>query len=179
EHLEVLALGNLDPHIHFAILSDLPDAPTEAVAGDEATIAAARAGIEQLNQRFGREHADRFFLCHRARRWNAREHAWMGWERKRGKIEEFNRLLRGATDTGFTVQVGELAVLPAVRYCITLDSDTRLPRDAAKQLIGIIAHPLNRPRFDARVGRVMDDYGILQPRVSVTMASAAGSLFAR
>ena len=74
----------------------------------------------------------------------------MGWERKRGKIEEFNRLLRGATDTSFTVQVGELDVLPAVRYCITLDSDTRLPRDAAKELVGIIAHPLNRPRFDAR-----------------------------
>ena len=153
------------------MLEDLPD--------DAAILAAARAGIEELNRRFGPEHADRFFLFHRARRWNAREHAWMGWERKRGKIEEFNRLLRGATDTSFTVQVGELAILPSVRYCITLDTDTRLPRDAAKQLIGIIAHPLNRPRFDARVGRVTEGYGILQPRVSVTMASAAGSLFAR
>ena len=103
----------------------------------------------------------------------------MGWERKRGKIEEFNRLLRGAADTSYTVQVGELDVLPSVRYCLTLDTDTRLPRDAAKALIGIIAHPLNAPRFDARVGRVMDGYGILQPRVSVTMASAAGSVFAR
>ena len=103
----------------------------------------------------------------------------MGWERKRGKIEEFNRLLRGASDTSFTVQVGERAILPSVRYCITLDTDTRLPRDAAKTLIGIIAHPLNRPRFDARLGRVMEGYGILQPRVSVTMASAAGSRFAR
>jgi cyclic beta-1,2-glucan glucanotransferase len=72
-----------------------------------------------------------------------------------------------------------MSVLPAVRYCITLDSDTRLPRNAAKQLIGIIAHPLNRPRFDPRVGRVTKGYGILQPRVRVTMASAAGSLFAR
>ena len=103
----------------------------------------------------------------------------MGWERKRGKLEEWNRLLRGATDTSFSVQVGRLAVLPGVRYCLTLDSDTRLPRDAAKKLIGIIAHPLNRPRFDPRVGRVTEGYGILQPRVSVTMASAAGSLFAR
>ena len=103
----------------------------------------------------------------------------MGWERKRGKIDEFNRLLRGATDTTFTTQVGELAILPGVRYCITLDTDTRLPRDAAKSLIGIIAHPLNRARFDARSGRVTEGYAILQPRVSVTMASAAGSLFAR
>ena len=104
---------------------------------------------------------------------------WMGWERKRGKIEEFNRLLRGATDTSFTVQVGAPAILPQVRYCITLDSDTRLPRDVARQLIGVIEHPLNRPRLDPGLGRVAEGYGILQPRVSVTLASAAGSLFAR
>jgi cyclic beta-1,2-glucan glucanotransferase len=179
EHIEVLALGNLDPQIHFAILSDFADADTREVADDSLILAAARDGIERLNRQFGAEHADRFFLFHRERCWNAREQAWMGWERKRGKIEEFNRLLRGASDTSFTVQVGELAILPSVRYCITLDTDTRLPRDAAKELVGIIAHPLNAPRFDARVGRVTEGYGILQPRVSVTMASAAGSLFAR
>jgi cyclic beta-1,2-glucan synthetase len=179
EHIEVLALGNLDPNIHFAILGDFTDAAAREQPGDEAILAAARAGIENLNLRFGAGHADRFFLFHRERRWNAQEHAWMGWERKRGKIEEFNRLLRGATDTSFTVQIGELAVLPSIRYCITLDTDTRLPRDVAKTLIGIIAHPLNRPRFDPRVGRVTEGYGILQPRVSVTTASAAGSLFAR
>jgi cyclic beta-1,2-glucan synthetase len=179
EHVEVLALGNLDPHIHFAILSDFTDADSRERPADEAILSAARTGIETLNRRFGPDHTDRFFLFHRARRWNAQEHVWMGWERKRGKIEEFNRLLRGAGDTSFSMQVGELAILPSVRYCITLDTDTRLPRDAAKALVGIIAHPLNRPRFDARVGRVMDGYGILQPRVSVTTASAAGSLFAR
>jgi cyclic beta-1,2-glucan synthetase len=179
EHMEVLALGNLDPVIHFAILSDFSDAEAREMPGDPPILAAARDGIEALNRRFGPEHSDRFFLFHRERRWNAREQVWMGWERKRGKIEEFNRLLRGAGDTSFTVQVGELAILPAVRYCITLDTDTRLPRDTAKALIGIIAHPLNRPRLDARLGRVTEGYGILQPRVSVTMASAAGSLFAR
>ena len=108
----------------------------------------ARRASQALNARFGAEHADRFFLFHRDRQWNVGEHAWIGWERKRGKIEEFNRLLRGATDTSFSTQVGELDVLPSIRYCITLDSDTRLPRDAAKRLIGIIAHPLNRPRID-------------------------------
>jgi len=179
EHMEVLALGNLDPCIHFAILSDFADAESQDLPEDAAILSAARAGVEDLNRRFGPDHTDRFFLCHRARRWNAREHAWMGWERKRGKIEEFNRLLRGAADTSFTVLVGELTVFPSVRYCITLDSDTRLPRNAAKQLVGIIAHPLNRPHFDAHLGRVTKGYGILQPRVSVTMASAAGSLFAR
>ncbi|OLC45204.1 MAG: carbohydrate-binding protein [Acidobacteria bacterium 13_1_40CM_65_14] len=179
EHVEVLALGNLDPCIHFAILSDFTDADSREMPGDAAVLSAARAGIEELNRRFGPAHADRFFLFHRERRWNAGEHAWIGWERKRGKIEEFNRLLRGALDTSFTSQVGEVSILSAVRYCITLDTDTRLPRDAAKELIGIIAHPLNRPRFDPRAGRVTEGYGILQPRVSVTMASAAGSLFAR
>jgi len=179
EHVEVLALGNLDPHIHFAILSDFPDADSPELPGDGPILDAAQAGIQALNRRFGAGHADRFFLFHRARRWNAREHTWMGWERKRGKIEEFNRLLRGDSDTSFVVQVGELEILSSVRYCITLDTDTRLPRDAAKELVGIIEHPMNRPRFDAHLGRVVEGYGILQPRVSVTMASAAGSLFAR
>ena len=179
DHIEVLALGNLDPRIHFAILSDFVDAPAREMPEDEAILSAARAGIEALNARFGEGHADRFFLFHRARQWNPGENVWMGWERKRGKLEEWNRLLRGASDTGFSVQVGDTAILPGVRYCLTLDSDTRLPRDAAKKLIGIIAHPLNRPRFDARLGRVTEGYGILQPRVSVTMSSAAGSLFAR
>jgi cyclic beta-1,2-glucan synthetase len=179
EHMAVLAHGNLDPHIHFAILSDVVDASSAVRDDDEAILAAAREGILDLNLRFGREHADRFFLFHRDRRWNPRERVWMGWERKRGKIEEFNRLLRGATDTTFTTQVGELSVLSSVRYCITLDTDTLLPRNAAKSLIGIIAHPLNRPQFDAGAGRVTEGYAILQPRVSVTMASAAGSLFAR
>ena len=179
EHLEVQALGNLDKRVHFAILSDFRDAATRDLPDDASLLEAARAGVQALNTRFGPDHADRFFLFHRARQWNPREGVWMGWERKRGKIEEFNRLLRGATNTSFVVEVGAVDVLPAVRYCLTLDSDTRLPRNAARKLIGILAHPLNRPRFDAKVGRVIDGYGILQPRVSVTMASAAGSPFAR
>ena len=177
-HLEVQALGNLDPHVHFAVLSDFRDAENETSPHDQEILDAARAGIAALNAK----HADggsRFFLFHRFRQWNAREGLWMGWERKRGKIEEFNRLLRGATDTSFSVMVGDLSVLPDVKYCITLDSDTRLPRGVARELIGIITHPLNRPTFDAAVGRVTEGYGILQPRISVTFMSAAGSLFAR
>jgi len=179
EHLEVLALGNLDPRIHFALLTDFADAASGDTPKDEGLLAAAREGIEALNARYGDGRSDRFFLCHRRRQWNPGEGVWMGWERKRGKLEEFNRLLRGATDTSFSVHVGDPSVFPGVRYCITLDSDTRLPRDAAKTMIGIIAHPLNRPYFDPATGRVTEGYGILQPRVSVTMASAAGSLFAR
>ena len=178
EHLEVQAAGNLDPHIHFALLSDFRDATAETLPQDEEILAAARDAITTLNARYPGE-AGPFFLFHRTRQWNERERIWMGWERKRGKIEEFNRMLRGATDTSFTVQIGDLDVLPRVKYCITLDSDTRLPRDAARQLIGIITHPLNRATYDPRVGRVTEGYGILQPRISVTYTSAAGSLFAR
>jgi cyclic beta-1,2-glucan synthetase len=177
-HVEVQALGNSDPQIHFAILSDFLDAPTETQPTDAEILEAARTGIATLNAK----HADsgtQFFLFHRLRQWNEREGLWMGWERKRGKIEEFNRLLRGATDTSFAVSVGDVSVLPDVKYCITLDSDTRLPRGVACELVGIITHPLNRATFNPRVGRVAEGYGILQPRVSITFMSAAGSLFAR
>ena len=179
EHMEVVALGNLDPCIHFGILSDFADRPGAEAPEDAALLERARAGVEALNLEHGGAHGDRFFLFHRDRQWNVGEDAWMGWERKRGKIEEFNRLLRGATDTSFSTQVGALELLPSIRYCITLDSDTRLPRDAARRLIGVIAHPLHRAQVDPTLGRVTAGYGILQPRVSVTMASAAGSLFAR
>jgi cyclic beta-1,2-glucan synthetase len=179
EHVEVLALGNVDPRIHFAILGDFADAATAELPADEEILNAARAGIHDLNARHGHGRDDRFHLFHRARQWNPGEGAWIGWERKRGKLEEFNRLLRRATDTSYRVHVGDSEVLPSIRYCLTLDSDTQLPLHAARKLIGIIAHPLNRPVFDPRLRRVTRGYGILQPRVSVTMASAAGSLFAR
>ncbi len=179
EHVEVLALGNVDPRIHFAILGDFADAPTAELPNDQEILDAARAGVEDLNARHGHGRSNRFHLFHRTRQWNAGEGSWIGWERKRGKLEEFNRLLRGATDTSYHAHVGDSDVLASVRYCITLDSDTRLPLHAARKLIGIIAHPLNRPVFDPRSRRVTQGYGILQPRVSVTMASAAGSLFAR
>ncbi|MGE3509468.1 MAG: glucoamylase family protein [Vicinamibacterales bacterium] len=179
EHVEVLALGNLDPCIHFAILSDFADCDRPESATDAPLLQQARSAIDALNRKYETLSADRFFLFHRERRWNAAEGTWMGWERKRGKLEEFSRLLRGAVDTSFSTQVGALEWLPRIRYCLTLDSDTRLPRDAARRLIGIAAHPLHRPRLDAVSRRVVEGYGILQPRVSVTMASAAGSRFAR
>lgn len=178
-HLEVLALGNPDDRLHFAILSDFTDADRQHLSGDVDILHAAREGIRELNARHGSTRGDRFYLFHRDRLWNAQESRWMGWERKRGKIEEFNRLLRGATDTSFHHVVGDRTLLPDIRYCLTLDSDTRLPRDAARELVGIILHPLNQPEVDPALRRVIEGYGILQPRVSVTLSSAAGSLFAR
>jgi cyclic beta-1,2-glucan synthetase len=145
-------------------------------------LAAAADGIARLNRRYGAAPSgDRFLLLHRKRVWNAGEAQWIGWERKRGKLHELNRLLRGATDTNFLHLDATTARLPAdVRYVITLDSDTRLPRDTAHRLIGKMAHPLNRPRFDASAGRVVDGYAVLQPRVTPSLpVGREGSLFQR
>jgi cyclic beta-1,2-glucan synthetase len=179
EHLEVQAIGNMDPRISFAILGDFTDAPKEEMPADAAILAEARAGIEALNRRHGPEGRGPFFLFHRKRLWNPSEECWMGWERKRGKIEEFNRLLRGDKQTSYTTQVGDFANHPTVRFVITLDRDTRLPRDTAKALIGIMLHPLQRPRFDPQRRRVVEGFSVLQPRISVTLSSASGSLFSR
>ncbi|MEO8054248.1 MAG: response regulator [Acidobacteriota bacterium] len=175
-HLEVQALANPDGNLHFALLSDFTDAREPTRPDDDAILAAASEGIAALNAAHG---AGRFCLFHRFRRWNPSEGLWMGWERKRGKLEELNRLLRGATDTSFGLQVGDLSILPSVRYVLTLDSDTRLPRDAARTLVGILEHPLNRPHLDPATRRVTAGYGILQPRVAIATASAAASRFAR
>ena len=123
----------------------------------------------------------RFLLFHRRRVWNESEQKWIGWERKRGKLHELNRLLRGANDTTFMPTAGRAPLVPSdVRYVITLDADTRLPRGAACRLVGTMAHPLNRPRFDPRVGRVVEGYAVLQPRVTPTLPTdREGSLFQR
>jgi cyclic beta-1,2-glucan synthetase len=168
-HLEIHFLASSDGHVHFALLSDWIDAPTETTPEDERLLAAAAAGIARLNARHGAPGTggERFLLFHRRRIWSAGEGKWMGWERKRGKLDELNHLLMGAGDTTF-VQPGGRGprVPPDVRYVITLDADTRLPRGAATRLVGTMAHPLNRPTFDARAGRVVDGYAVLQPRIT-------------
>jgi cyclic beta-1,2-glucan synthetase len=174
ERLEVHYLANQDEHLYFALLSDFPDADAEETATDSNLLAIAQSGIDALNRKHGN---DRFHLFHRRRQWNAGENRWMGWERKRGKLEEFNRLLRGAHDTSFLVRTADDALLKNIRYVITLDSDTQLPRDVARKLVGAAIHPLNQPVIDAATNRVTYGYGILQPRVSISLASASRSKF--
>ncbi len=172
ERLEVHYLANPDGALHFALLSDFPDAPSETMPGDERLLAAATCGIARLNRRHGPAPGggDRFFLFHRRRLWNPSEGKWIGWERKRGKLRELNRLLRGATDTSFLPATGRSPAAPAgIRFVVTLDADTRLPRGAAARLVATMAHPLNRPRFDARAGRVVEGYAVLQPRVTPSL----------
>ena len=178
EGLEVRYLGNQDANLYFALLTDFTDATQSTLPSDAPLLAIARDGIAQLNRKYRNEDdhndsapsAGRFFLLHRPRLWNPSEGAWMGYERKRGKLGALNALLRGTGQQHFSLIVGNLALLEHVKYVITLDTDTELPRDAARQFIGAMAHPLNQPQFDLKKGRVSRGYGILQPRMAASMA---------
>lgn len=172
--LEVHFLANDDGALGFALVSDWCDAAERSVEADAGLLRIARDGIAVLNARHATSAHPIFFVLHRGRRWNERQGRWMGWERKRGKLHELNRLLRGAADTTFLAHGEDLAVLAGwgVRYVITLDSDTRLPRGAARRLVGAIAHPLHQPAHDPVNGRVLQGYGILQPRITPTLPEA-------
>jgi cyclic beta-1,2-glucan synthetase len=176
ERLEVHYLANQDSQVYFALLGDFPDAKTEETSTDAHLLAIAQSGVDALNRRHGEQ---RFHLFHRRRQWNPGENKWMGWERKRGKLEEFNRLLRGARDTSFMVRTADDALLKSIRFVITLDSDTQLPRDVARRLVGAAIHPLNQPAVDPNTNRVEYGYGILQPRVSISLSSASRSKFVK
>lgn len=179
EGLEVRFLANRDQHLHFALLTDFLDAGQQTLPSDAALLARAAQQIELLNTRYAPESGDLFFLLHRAREWNPREGRWMGHERKRGKLAALNRLLRSGAHDEFLQVSGNTEVLTQVRYVITLDTDTRLPRDAAREFVGTLAHPLNRARFDSRQRRVVRGYGILQPSVGTSQSGRRNTRYAR
>ncbi|MEO7521788.1 MAG: hypothetical protein ABIW79_08230, partial [Gemmatimonas sp.] len=172
ENLEVQFLANREAHLHFALLSDFADSATETCDGDDEIVHTAVAGVRALNARYAQGRADEFYLFHRPRRWNPQQGVWMGWERKRGKLAQFNRFVRGGAGDAFSTVVGDVATIRQVRYAITLDADTVLPPDAAPLLVGAIAHPLNRAVYDSVLRRVVRGFGILQPRVGVSLPSA-------
>ncbi len=178
EHLEVQFLANREQNLHFAILSDFTDAATERVEGDDQILHAAIEGIAALNTRYCSDSPEAFSLFHRSRLWNPVQGVWMGWERKRGKLAAFNQYVRGGAPNAFSTVTGDVSRLREVRYVITLDSDTVLPPDAATALIGTIAHPLNVAQYDDERGLVVRGYGIIQPRVGVSLPSAHRSRFA-
>ncbi|MDQ2666331.1 MAG: carbohydrate-binding protein [Gemmatimonadota bacterium] len=178
DHLEAQYLANRDPQIRFALLGDFLDAAAPVMPGDDAIVSAGVEGVRRLNANYSAEMSEGgspFYYFHRVRQLNTADDCWMGWERKRGKLVQFNKFILGTDEGAFATAEGDTAWLRGVRYVVTLDSDTVLPRDAALGLIGTMAHPLNRAVFDERVGRVVKGYGILQPRVSVSLASANGS----
>ena len=178
ERLETHYLANPGTNVRFALLTDFADAPQEEMPEDRALLDDALERVRALNQRYAADGPELFYLFHRRRLWNPAESCWMGWERKRGKLSEFNRLLRGDHGTTYMVSSSDPAAVPRTRFVITLDADTQMPRDTVRRLVGTMAHPLNQPRFDAGSGRVVEGYGVLQPRVSFHLTAATHSHFA-
>jgi cyclic beta-1,2-glucan synthetase len=179
EGLEVRFLANRDENLFFALLTDFQDAPSPEMPRDEELLRLTQAKINDLNNRYGGTQKGPFFLFHRTRQWNPRQGVWMGFERKRGKLEDLNRVLQGGTTAPFSHIVGQTAIFPTIRYVITLDTDTELPRGAARQMVGTMTHPLNRPRYEEKAGRVVEGYGILQPRVDLSLPATNRSRYAR
>ncbi len=204
QELELYHLSNPDPQLTFALLTDFGDAPAQHMAEDEPLLALARAGIENLNNKYGQTCP--FYLFHRTREWNPSEGVWMGWERKRGKLAEFNRLLLNQGPTSYTTQVGDASIFrgspgtvtgqdspgtsegasvpanssaPVIKYVITLDADTSLPQGSANRLVATLAHPLNHAEFSPDGRSVVAGYTVLQPRVSIKPTSANRSLFSQ
>lgn len=179
QEIELHYLRNPDPNLGFALLTDFPDAAYEHIPEDEEPVEKLVHGIRALNERYAGEGDAPFYLFHRRRQWNPSEGVWMGWERKRGKLVEFNQLLSASRETSFYIQEGELAKLPEVRYVITLDADTVLPQGSAARLVATLAHPLNRAKFDPQSGELTAGHTVLQPRTEVKPTSANKSYFAR
>ncbi|PWT72909.1 MAG: cyclic beta 1-2 glucan synthetase, partial [Bacteroidetes bacterium] len=179
EGLEVRFLANRDDNLHFGLLTDLPDSKNELLPEEETLLFHARDKVGELNQKYGREKNDVFFLFHRPRKWNATDKIWMGYERKRGKLGELNALLRGKGKENFSIIVGDDSAFEDIKYVITLDTDTQLPRDAAWKIVATMAHPLNLPVYSDKKQRIVDGYGILQPRVAVSLPHGSSSFYAR
>jgi hypothetical protein len=174
--MEIRYLANREPNVLFALVTDSRDSRERPEERDE-VLSLCEQLVQQLNERYGADGHTPFYLLHRFRAYNPCEERWIGWERKRGKLLDLNQLLRGVRDR-FPVKVGNVHALRRVRYVIVLDSDTELPRDAARRLVGTIAHPLNRAVIDPATKMVVEGYGILQPRVTISTGSAASSWLA-
>jgi cyclic beta-1,2-glucan synthetase len=175
--LEIRYLANRDRNLCFALLTDFPDADRAETQGD-AVVNSCAAGIRQLNERYGFGDRGPFYLLHRARRWNAQERKWIGYERKRGKLSDLNKLLLGRGNWFDTI-VGDMSRLLEIRFVITLDTDTQLPRDAAAKMVAAMAHPLNRPILDPATNVVTEGYALMRPQVAVSVESAQRSRIAR
>ena len=178
--IELHYLSNPDPELQFALLTDLVDAETlPVVLGEDPFLEAASLGIGALNAKHGVDGVGPFHLLHRKLGWNPAEGRFMGWERKRGKLEELNRLLRGDANTSYTLHIGNSEGLKGVRFVITLDSDTQLPMGSAHRLVGLLAHPLNRAVFEPHTRRVIEGYTIVQPRIETSPSSSSRTPFSR
>jgi cyclic beta-1,2-glucan synthetase len=179
EGLEVRYLANRDNNLYFALLTDFKDADKEHLPEDQQLQNAVNEKIDELNRKYPRRGNDIFYLFHRPRKWNAKEKKWIGYERKRGKLSHLNELLRGKGKEHFSLIKGNEDIYTTIKYIITLDTDTQLPRDVAWKLAGSMAHPLNQPVYSDKKCRITEGYTILQPRVSNTLPGYKSSFYAR
>ncbi|PYG87272.1 cellobiose phosphorylase [Ruminiclostridium sufflavum DSM 19573] len=178
-NLEVAYLANKCGNIYFSLVGDFKDSEKDKLPEDAAIVEAAKKRVNELNIKYAENGRPIFFFFCRERRFSQKQNKWLGWERKRGAIIEFNRMLRGDSSTSYIHNSIDISDLPDIKYVITLDADTQLPVETAKQLVGTISHPLNRAVFDEGRGIVTEGYGILQPRVNVDIQSANVSFFTR
>ncbi|HEX3051259.1 MAG TPA: glucoamylase family protein [Aggregatilineaceae bacterium] len=179
QQLELHFLRNPEEGLYFAVLADFADAPMQHMANDEALLDEITHRINALNARYQRMAGERFYCFVRERRWNPAENVWMGWERKRGKLNEFNQLLLTGSSGSYTTQIGDLSILNTIHFVFTLDADTVLPKGSALRLIGTLAHPLNHAEFSPNGTQVVSGYTILQPRVEILPTAANRSRFAQ
>lgn len=178
--LEVRYLSNPQKNLYYCLLTDFADAPQEKMPQDDELLDYVKDEIHLLNKKYSRQNSsDRFFLMHRSRKWNKKEKVWMSYERKRGKLGELNSLLRNTGHDDFSVIVGDVSALSNVKYVITLDADTLLPRESAWKMIATMAHPLNQPVINSKKKRVVEGYGILQPRTAINLPAKTSSVYAR
>lgn len=179
EQMESHWLANADPLLQVALLADLPDAVEERLPGDEEVVAELVSQVRRLNRRHQMDGRGPFHLLVRPRLYNPVQGCWLGWERKRGKLEQFNRLLIEGERSAFSMHVGDGAALEGARFVVTVDADTMLPPKAVAKLVGVLAHPLNRPVVDHATGRIVSGYSIIQPRVEISPQCGVRTLFTR
>ncbi|SET37424.1 Cellobiose phosphorylase [Natronincola peptidivorans] len=174
--LEVFYLANKEDHLYFALVGDYKDADAEELLEDQTIIDTAMEEVKKLNKKYKK---NIFYFFHRKRQFCDKQNKWMGWERKRGALLELNDLIMGEKGTSYTIVSGDIENLKEVKYAITIDADTQLPIDAAKKLIGIASHPLNKPIIDEKKRIVTEGYGLIQPRIGVNIESANKSFFSK
>ncbi|MBB6217860.1 cellobiose phosphorylase [Anaerosolibacter carboniphilus] len=178
EQLEVYYLSNKEDRIFFALVGDYKDAEHKELPEDQLIVRTALEAIEKLNKKYA-DGRDVFYFFHRDRQYCEKQNKWMGWERKRGALVEFNELISGVKNTSYTIISSDISDLKHIKYVITIDADTNLPIDTAKELIGIISHPLNKAVMDEKNGVIKEGYGLIQPRISLSLESANKSYFTR
>ena len=177
--LEQIYLTNKSENLFFVLLSDFTDCDTAIHENDTKILDYAKTQLLELNKKYFSETNYSFYMFSRHRKFNKKENTYMGWERKRGKLEEFNGYVLGKRTTSFYSVFGNIEELNTIKYVITIDSDTKLIRNNVNNLVGIMAHPLNKAIINEKTNKVVEGYGLIQPRISVGLKHSDKTLFSK